>query len=411
MTLLSQPTILNVSHNYYVAGGSDRYFFELENLLTAKGNRVVPFCSQSHLNQTTTYSDYFPRSANVTHPGVVDLFRFVYSRDAKRKLTNLLVRENIDLAHLHIYYGKLTASILGALKSRGVPIVQTLHEYKLLCPVYTMTRAGSVCEKCAGGNYFHALHHLCNRGSIARSGLSVVESYVSKVLGAESAVDHFIGVSRFITEKMVEHGLPRDRITTIHNFVDTARFAPATEAGRYVLYFGRLENVKGVRTLLAAMKKLPDLQCVIAGEGSIRLMLESLIKRDNCRNISFVGFLQGEALADAIRGSICTVIPSEWYENCPLSVLESLAHARPVIGSRIGGIPELIEDGIDGYLFEPGDADDLAKCLELLCRNPNQAAEMGTIGRRKVRANFSPEQHYEKLMHVYRKTMSPKTSS
>ena len=388
-----------------MAGGSDRYFFELSALLTRNGHDVVPFCAADDRNEPSDYAKYFPAAVDPRNPRASDALRFVYSGAARRAIRRLLADTQPDVAHLHIYYGRLTASILKPLRQASIPIVQTLHEYKLLCPVYTCMRHGEICEDCHGSSFWKALAHRCNRGSLVRSAASMVESYASQALGATDGIDHFIGVSRFMTEKMRGIGIAADRITTIHNFVDTSQFEAASERGRYVLYFGRLEATKGLFTLIEALRHRPDLRCIIAGTGPARAELEQRAESAGLKHVEFPGFVSGSALHDLIRGSVCTVLPSEWYENCPMSVLESMALGRPVIGTRIGGIPELIDHDNDGLLVEPGDADALAAALAQLADEPAAAASMGAAGRAKVATQFSPEVHYRQIESVYRRLL------
>ncbi len=401
------PTVLHGSHNYYIPGGAERYFFELSDLLEQHGHKVIPFCGASDKNRPSEYSDYFPPAIDTTNPSFTDVFRFIYSRDARRYIKRAIHDLNPDIAHLHIYHGKLTSSILGALKENHIPIVQTLHEYKLLCPVYSCVRNGQICEDCQGKHFWKALAHRCNRGSIARSAVSMTESYVAKMLGAVEKVDHFIGVSQFMTDKMLSIGVPRDKISTVHNFVDSEKLRPAAEPGKYVLYFGRLDATKGLFTLLDAMRDNPDLQCVIAGSGPDGDALQAYASQHNMQNVRFPGFVEGTELQDMIRGAVCTVLPAEWYENCPMSVLESLAYARPVIGTRIGGIPELIDDGQDGLIVEPGDREQLSVALRELGGNPHQSALMGRAGREKVARRFSPAHHYAQIRAIYDQLLSP----
>ena len=407
-----RTSVLQVSHNNFVEGGSDRYFVELSKLLVGNGHHVIPFCAHDARNGQSAYSTYFPKCAvNGKVPTPLELVRSVYSRPARRSIDCLLQNEPVDLAHLHIYYGKQTASILRPLRERGIPIVQTLHEYKLLCPVYTMVSHGKICEDCQGKHFWRALPKRCNRGSSARTLLSVVQNYVASWLGALESIDHFIAPSEFLMNKMVEHGVSEDRISTIHNFVDPDLFIPATEPGRYVLYFGRVERVKGIYTLLDAMESLPEVQCQIAGDGREGTAIENEIASRKLTNVKLSGFVSGQKLTDLVRGSICTVIPSEWYENCPLSVLESHAWGRPVIGADIGGIPELIEHGRDGLLVPPGDKESLADAIRYLAYDRTLAAEMGAAGRQKVEQRFNAAIHYEQVNAVYSRLLDRPVSN
>lgn len=399
-------TVLNVGQSYRVTGGADRYMLELERLLADRGHRVVPFAAKSPENLPSEWARFFPEGADFAHPGLLDLARYVYSAPAARAMRRVIDAARPNLAHMHIYYGKLTASILAPLREAKIPIVQTLHEYKLICPVFTMISGGKVCEACDGHHYWRALPRRCNRGSLARTALSVTEAYVSRQLGGWTGVDRFIAVSQFQRDKLVQHGVPAGRICTIHNFVDTARMEPASGAGGYLLYFGRLERVKGIHTLLDAARQVPELPVFLVGEGSEREAIARRLEGPELAHVRLRPFARDDELAGLIRGCVATVLPAEWYENCPLAVLESLGYARPVLATRIGGIPELVEHGVDGFLTPPGDADQLAERMRWLASHKAAAAAMGAVGRDKVVRRFSPEVHYEQLIAVYRAAAS-----
>jgi glycosyltransferase involved in cell wall biosynthesis len=296
----------------------------------------------------------------------------------------------------------LTASILKPIVEADVPIVQTLHEYKLTCPVHSHLSQGEICEACAGHAFWRALPRRCNEGSLARTALSVLEASVSRALGDAHHVDHFIAVSDFLRDKMIEHDVASpDDITTVHNFVDPDRLEPSRQRGEHVLYFGRIAPEKGLRTLIDAAAPLTDLPVRIAGTGEQRETLEADLARRGLDHIQFVGFQNGEKLWDLVRGSICTLLPSEWYENCPLAVLESLACARPVIGADIGGIPEIVDDSVDGWLFPSGDEAALREALVWMQTHRSEAVEMGQQGREKIEEQFSPARHYQQVREVY----------
>ena len=394
-------TILNVSQNHYIRGGSDRYFFTLAEMLKKHGHQVIPFTAVSPKNEPSEWERYFPRGADFEHPGVGDLLRFLYSRDAAKSIQQLLNDTKIDLAHFHIYYGKLTASILGELKEAGIPLIQTLHEYKLTCPVYNHLSNDEICEACAGKHFWRALPKRCNRGSLARTALSVTESYVSKMLGAVEKFDHFISVSHFLRKKMVSHGIPKDKISTVHNFVDVSDITPNFSTGKYVLYFGRIHQSKGILTLIKAATPLKQVPLYIVGDGEAMPEVQRIVEQNGSEHIHLLGFKQGDELRELILNSICTVLPSEWYENCPMSVLESYAYGKPVIGADIGGIPELIRDGVDGFLVPSGEQDALRERLLWMAEHKNEAAEMGRIGRQKMETEFNADIHYERIMNVY----------
>jgi glycosyltransferase involved in cell wall biosynthesis len=399
-------TILNAGQNYYIRGGSDRYQFNLTELLTNHGHQIIPFAAVNPQNQHTPWSKYFPAGVDFQNPTVRDLFQFIYSRPAAKSIERLLKDISIDIAHLHIYYGQLTTSILLPLKRAGIPIVQTLHEYKIVCPVYTLVSHGKICQDCKGRDFWHATLKRCNRGSLARSALSTLESYVSKMRGSVKAIDHFIAVSNFQRQKLIELGIPAEKVTAVYNFIDASKIEPNPKPGEYFLYFGRLERLKGIFTLIEASSSLKDTPLLIVGEGEIRPELEQLIEEKELTHIKLLGFKQGKELHELIRHSICTIAPSQWYETFGLTLIESFAYGRPVIASSIGGMTEIVTDGVDGFLFSPGNAEDLREKMSWMLEHRTDLLEMGLAARRKVETQFTPAVHYESIMNIYRQVLS-----
>lgn len=395
--------VINVGQNYHLRGGSDKYMFSLESLLRDRGHEVIPFASRQAANVETPWSTYFPPQVDFQRPHPVDVLRYVYSQPAREAMRKLVREQAPDIAHLHIYYGQLTASILAPLANAGIPVVQTLHEYKIVCPTYSLFAHGGVCEACEGRHFWRAAARRCNRGSFVRSALSATEAYVSRWLGAVDKVGHFIAVSDFLRDKVVSMGMPRDKITTVHNFMDCTGIDPADGPGTYLLYFGRLERDKGIFTLLDAVAPLRDTPMLIVGDGNERENLQNEITSRGLDHVKLLGFKQGRELRDLIRGSICTVTPSEWYETFGLTLVESFAHGRPVVASRIGGMTEVVSDGVDGFLVEPGDVPVLRERLAWMASHPVDALDMGRQGRAKVEEQFSPERHYEKIMATYKR--------
>ncbi len=396
-------TILNISQNHYVRGGSDRYFFTMGELLQKHGHNVIPFTAASPRNEPTEWDQYFPRAADFDKPGPIDLLRFLYSRDAVKSIHKLLNKTNIDIAHFHIYYGKLTASILGSLKNAGIPLIQTLHEYKITCPVYSHLSNDEICEDCEGKHFWRALPKKCNRGSFARTTLSVAESYVSRFLGCVDKFDHFISVSHFLRKKMIQYGIPEEKISTVHNFADVSEITPNFSNGEYILYFGRVHRSKGILTLIEAAAPLKQVPLYIVGDGEAMPEVQQFVEQNGCEHIRLLGFKQGDELRELILNSICTVLPSEWYENCPMSVLESFAYGKSVIGADIGGIPELVIDGVDGFLVPSAGTETLREKLLWMYENKVEAAEMGKVGRKKMETEFNADIHYQRIMDVYQK--------
>jgi len=397
--------VLNVSQNYFVRGGSDTQYFALEKLRRERGHEVIPFAAADDRNRPTPWSPYFPQAAEFEKPRPMDIARFLYSADAKRKIRTLIQEYRPDVAHLHIYYGKLTSSILAPLREAGIPIVQTLHEYKLICPVYTLISQDEICEACEGRYFWRALPRTCNRGSLTRTALSVVESYTSRWLGSLDSIDCFLAVSDFVREKMIQCGVPPERITTLMNYVDPIEVRPAGEIGDTIVYYGRVESVKGVFTLVEAIGGL-DIPLLIVGDGEAKPELQALVARQGWENVRFLPFQSREALAAILRASLCTVLPSNWYEPFGMTILESFQFARPVIASAIGGIPEVIKEGSDGILVPPGDVQALREAIISMVEHPDRAQRMGLVGHEKTHQQFGPERFYKQLMEVYDRVRS-----
>lgn len=372
-------------------------------LLEKYGHTVIPFTAASPDNEPSDWEKYFPRAADFVNPNPIDIIRYIYNSNANKSIRKLLMTTKVDIAHFHIYYGKLTASILNSLNKAEIPMIQTLHEYKLTCPVYSHLSNDQICEDCEGKHFWRAIPKKCNRGSMSRTVLSVTESYVSRYLGNVNKFDHFISVSHFHRKKMIQYGIPENKITAIHNFTDVSLFDPNYSGGDYILYFGRLHQSKGIFTLINASLKVKELPLYIVGDGEAMNEVRKLIEDNECNHIHILGFKQGDELRELIQNSICTVLPSEWYENCPMSVLESYAYGKAVIGSDIGGIPELIKDKEDGFLIPPANEDELRKCLKWVSDNKESVVEMGKLGRRKIETEFNADIHYERIMDVYNK--------
>jgi glycosyltransferase involved in cell wall biosynthesis len=403
---VSLPPLL-VANNYaHVRGGSDRCFLEHVRLLGRHGHTVHALATRPPSGATElalASAAELIEPVELARPALADLVRFHYSRAARGAVERLLARADAPrLAHLHIVYGQLTAALLAPLVRAGVPIVQTLHEYRLACPVSTFVSHGRLCEACSGGGTWHALARRCNRGSLLRSLASVSEHAFARRLGSESAVALFLAPSEFLRQKMIAHGVAPGRIRRLANFVDPAAHAPGQGPGEHALYFGRLERLKGVLTLARAAAEVPELPLVFAGEGEARAELETLVAAHGARHVRVLGRVAAGELAELVRGARCVVVPSEWYENLPMAVLEAFAHARAVIGTSIGGIPELVREGETGWLAPPGDAAALAGLLRRAAREGAELAELGRRARALVEAQHSPEAHYAELLSAYR---------
>jgi glycosyltransferase involved in cell wall biosynthesis len=292
------------------------------------------------------------------------------------------------------------------LKKFHIPVVMTLRDYKLVCASYNMLVQGKACEACKDGKYYHCFLKGCVKGSKAKSLLNTIEMYLHhKILSIYDIVDIFISPSRFLKTKMGEMGA-KGKFVYLPNFVRVDEFQPQyTWNENSIVYFGRLSEEKGLLTLVKAMKDIPEISLKIIGEGPLREHLESGIVKNGIGNIRFLGYKSGEELNAEIRNSMFVVLPSEWYENNPRAIIEGFALGKPAVGSRIGGIPELVRDDETGFTFQAGDPEDLKKKILLLAKNPEKILLMGKRARSFVEQELNPEKHYEKLMEIYKQAM------
>ncbi|TET11795.1 glycosyltransferase family 1 protein [Candidatus Aerophobetes bacterium] len=403
--------VLLVNKYFYLKGGPERHIFKINKILQAKGHQAIPFSMQDERNEPTPYAKYFVskvdfNSSMSLRDKLRMIPRVIYFLEAKRKIEALIRKVKPDIAHLHNIAHQISPSVLHSLKKFDLPVIQTLHDYKLICPTYNMVARGRICERCKGHQYYQAVLQRCNKGSFSFSLLNCVEMYLHKFLRIyERNVDFFIAPSDFLRNKVIEFGINGGKIFHIPTFVDSREYSPQYNGDNYFVYFGRVSQEKGLSTLVEAMKTVRASKLLIIGEGELKNSLEGYTSQKSISDIKFLGHLSSERLKSVVRSSRFVVLPSEWYENCPASILEAFALGKPVIGSNIGGIPELIEDGVDGLLFEPGNSEELSEKIAYLISRPQLREQMGKNARKKVEEKYNPEVYYQSLMGIYQKLL------
>jgi glycosyltransferase involved in cell wall biosynthesis len=281
-------------------------------------------------------------------------------------------------------------------------VVLTLHDGKLVCPSYLMLDAsrGSVCADCGGRSFYRAVSRRC-QGSAGKGLLLAAEAYWHRLRRSYDGVDLFLAPSRFLADLMTSRRLPGARVRVLRNGIDTSRYLPSRRDEGYALYFGRLSREKGVETLLRAhAAHASRVPLKVVGTGPLEAELRARFPA-----AEFLGYRTGRVLEKLVSDSSCVVVPSEWYENCSMVVLEAMAFGKPVIGSRMGGIPEQVEDGVTGYLFPMGDEQELAQRLLRLWDDPSLRGAMGAAGRAKLEREYSLERHCAELLSIYRDLM------
>lgn len=396
--------ILMINKFLYPNGGSETYIFKLGEYLQEQGHEVQYFgmehkgrCVGNRVDAYTSDMDFHGGSklAKLTYP-----LKTIYSKEARTQIRKVLDDFKPDVCHLNNFNYQLTPSmILEIVKwrkqiGRTCKIVFTAHDYQLVCPNHMLNNPNTHqnCEKCLGGKYLNCTKGKCIHGSMVKSFIGTLEAEFWKLKGTYKYIDTMICCSEFLKTKMDTNPLFKKKTVALHNFVDRVEWKE-TEKQNYVLYFGRFSEEKGIGTLINVCRSLPDVNFIFAGTGPLEETINSI---PNTKN---VGFQTGKALEKLIREAQFSIYPSEWYENCPFSVMESQMYGTPVLGANIGGIPELIEVGKTGELFESGNAADLKKKVEKLW-NDRQITEDYSKNCKNISFDTISE-YYEKIMKLY----------
>lgn len=401
--------VLNVNKFHYRRAGAEAAYFNTARLLQENGHEVVPFAMQHPHNEPTPWSRFFPPEVEFRAPGspaelVRRALRVLYSREARDGLRGLLREARPDLAHLHNIAHQLSPSILDALAEAELPVVQTLHDYKLTCPVYTHRTHGRVCERCRGGRFQNCVLQRCNAGSLSMSLVNAAEMAWHGWRGSYDAVDLFLCPSTFVRAKCVEHGIAAERLHFVPHFVYADDFPVHPDPGSTILYAGRMAEEKGLFTLLEAVRRVSEARLHLAGDGPLRRALEEQVASTGLtERVHFLGHLRGQAYEAAWRQAAFLVVPSEWWEVRPMVIHEAYARGRAVLASRCGTIPEIVRHGETGWLFRTGDPEDLAAAIRSMLAERSQLAEWGAAARRYVAEELTPERHYAALSAAYEK--------
>lgn len=396
--------ILMVNKFLHPNGGSETYIFKLGDCLKSQGHEVEYFgmehegrCVGNSADAYTSDMDFHggSRLEKLAYP-----IKTIYSRETAKKMTLVLEKFQPDVVHLNNFNYQLTPTVITATEKwrkksgKACRIIFTAHDYQLICPNHMLRNSvsGEICEKCLGGKFVNCLKGKCVHGSAAKSAIGMAEAYFWSMNGAYRHIDKIICCSEFMKSKMDTNPMFAKKTVAMHNFIDKPEQTQA-EKKDYILYFGRFSEEKGIGTLIEACKSLPNIKFVFAGTGPLSDEI------DKAENIENVGFKSGAELGKLISEAKLSVYPSQWYENCPFSVMESQTRLTPVLGADIGGIPELIRSGVTGELFVSGDAEDLRSKLETLA---NDDEKLKTMSENCKNISFDSVLEYsEKLMKIY----------
>lgn len=393
--------ILLVNKFHYLRGGSEKYYFELANLLKSKGHTVAFFSMKHPENITTGDKEYFVDEIDLNTGSKLKAFDVIYSKTNKKLMTKALDEFKPDIVHINNFQRQLSASIIDAIKEKNIPIVMTAHDLNPICPASIMLYDGKPCEDCLTKGYTQCIKKKCNKGSTLKSIIGYAEKKYYDCHKVFKKVDCIISPSEFNKNQFIKGKLNCNEIKVLHNFVNESEHKEYV-LGDYAFYFGRLSKEKGILNLVEAIKDIPDSKLLIAGDGPERENIKAYIEKHNLGDrITLLGYQNQDNIREYIRNSRFIVVPSIWYENCPYSILETLEIGKPVIGSRIGGIPELIEDGKNGFLYKSDSVSELKEKMQELFVNDEKVIDFSNNSRKLYEKNYSPNAYYNNLMIIY----------
>ena len=387
--------ILLVHNSYQQPGGEDVIFEQEGQMLKNAGHDVVLYRRSNWESQA--------------YPGIQKIVLAkgaLWASDSRRDLVRLLREEKPEIVHVHNTFMMISPSIYSACHEANVPVVQTLHNYRLLCPAATLFREGKVCEECVGGSLWPSVKYGCYRDSRPTTAVVAMMLTTHRLLGTwERQVTCYVALTEFSRSKFVEGGLPAEKIFVKPNFVSPDPYA-RTGNGDYALFVGRLSPEKRVTTVLAAWKRLPpSIPMKVIGGGPDRAQLEAQAAEGGLTNVKFLGHLPREQTLAAINNARFLVFSSEWYENFPVTIAEAFACRTPVVASNIGAMKEIVSDGRTGLLFSTGDPEDLSQKVAWAWSHPDEIRVMGIEARREYESKYTAEKNYTMLMEIYQRAL------
>jgi glycosyltransferase involved in cell wall biosynthesis len=405
--------ILAVTRTYRLTGGADRYALALQAELERRGHAVIPFAAHHPQNLPTPWARYFPPDLGFSDYGPRDrlraLARAMTGGPALRALRRLLAEHAVDLVHVHTtFHQVLPPAALAWLRRRGVPVVMTAHDYKLVCPTYWqyVADADTVCRRCAGRRFYHAALRGCagrGLGGIVKGTVVALEAYWARWTGAYAGVAQFICPSAAMRDAIAGYGVPAEKLSVVYHFAPNLtdheeNALPNASEQVLFLFVGRLVAEKGGLWLARAAADL-GLPIAFVGDGPQRAQIAALTA--DFPHLRCLGWADPPTVQAWMRRATALIVPSLWPDNSPMVIYEAAALGLPVVGARVGGIPELVREGETGLLFARGDAAGLRAALLRLAGDPALRARLGTGARARAQTEWTPDRHVAQLLEVY----------
>lgn len=406
--------ILLINKYHYSRDGGTRAYFDLAKILTAHGHEVAFFSMKHPQNEPSEWSEFFVDNIDYRDDHlswknkIMAVLNIFYNFEAKRKLSLLLKKFKPDIAHLHVIYHQLSPSIIDTLKKNKIPMVMTLHDYKLICPNYNLLVRGKIWERSKPAKYYRCFFDRCVKDSYLKSLVCTLEAYLHKFLRLYEKVNLYISPSQFLISKFQEYNFKKEIVYLPNPFLpeEAKKSSAPAEASKYILYYGRLSEEKGIADLLRAYGLLKaKIPLYIVGTGPEETELKNIVSREKISNVEFFGYRAGAELWRLVSGAEMIIVPSKWYENAPYIVVEAMALGKIVLAASIGGLTEMINDGVNGFLFESGNIDDLQKKIKYILARPENRESLGRQAQAAIKERNDKKKYYEKLLEIYEKAI------
>lgn len=400
--------ILLLNWTWFPSGGDWTYVNSMFNLYTGKGHKVIPFSCKDDRNIYSEYSVYFFDKFNTDSKNLLNLRRNIIS--AGKKLENLIKSERIDVAHLNNLNHYVTPEFLRILSKHRIPVVITVHDYKFICSLTTFFRNGKVCEQCSGGKFIRCAINKCKGGKILPSLLSSIQNYYYNISKIYDRIDYYICPSEFIRQIFIKNGYDGNKFVTIYHFYEKEiinnvnKLTKAqSKQKRYITYLGRVEENKGVRTLVNAVAELPEVNLTVIGYGNLLKEMKEFCENNKIHNIEFAGNRDRKDALDIVMQSEFLVVPSIWYEVFGYTAIEGMLLGKPVIASDSGALPELINNGKNGFIFKSGSVPELKEKIMSLYNDDGKINALGNYALEHALKITDRDSYYEKIEDVFKK--------
>ena len=406
--------IVLVNYRYFISGGPERYYFNIKEILERNGHEVIPFSIKSSRNLPHDYDQYFLdivddevyfAQAKKSLKVVLKSFsRMFYSFEAKRKFESLLKAVQPDLVYIMQYHNKISPSIIDAARSLHIPVVHRISDFQYMCPnALFYNDAKGVCEDCLKGKRWSCVRYKCVLNSTVYSGIKMVAKWLHDAMKVTKKIDAFVVPSSFTLKKLNEYGIPMNKLNHIPTFFNLKDTDPVVKYEPFVLFVGRIEKQKGLMTLVKTFEGTDyNLKIIGFSNDGYEDELKAYLNGKQ-HHIEFLGKKTFEEIVPYLKSCLCTVVPSEWYDNFPNVILESFAYKKAVIATDFGSLPELVKDNVTGLTFNYADITDFREKVGYMFSHPDAARKMGEAGFKDIATIYSPQQHYEQLMELFDK--------